>query len=98
MPVEQGNELKLNKALYGLKQSAREWNENFNSFLLSKGFRGSQIGSCIYTRWTDRGTVLIAVYVDYLLVAGDSIRLIEDVKNLLKHQYKMQDIGPMESY
>ena len=31
-PVEQGNVLKLNKALYDLKQSAREWNNNHNSF------------------------------------------------------------------
>jgi hypothetical protein len=95
-PVEQGNVLKLNKALYGLKQSAREWNENLNAFLLSKGFRRSQVDSCIYTRRTDRGTVLIAVYVDDLLIAGDNIRLIEDVKNLFKQQYKMQDMGPME--
>ena len=95
-PVEQSNVVKLNKALYGLKQSAREWNKNHNSFLTSKGFRRSQVDSCIYTHRPDWGTVLIAVYVDDLLIAGDNIRLIEDVKNLSNYQYKMQDMGPME--
>ena len=95
-PVADGNVLKLNKALYGLKQSAREWNENLNSFLLSKGFRRSQVDSCIYTRRTDRGTVLLAVYVDDLLIAGDNLRIIDEIKNLFKQQYKMQDLGPME--
>jgi hypothetical protein len=36
------------------------------------------------------------VYVDDLLIAGDNLRIIDDVKNLFKLQYKMQDLGPME--
>ena len=84
------------KALYGLKRSAREWNESLNTFLLPKGIRRYQADSCIYTSLTDRGTVLIAVFVGDLIIAGDNIRLIEDVKNLFKRQYKMQDMDPME--
>jgi hypothetical protein len=42
-PVQEGNVLRVNKALYGLKQSSREWNENLNTFLLSKGFSRSAV-------------------------------------------------------
>ena len=67
-----------------------------NTFLLSKGFRRSQVDSCIYRRHADRDTLPIAVYVDNLLIAGDNIRLIDDGKNLLKQQCKIQDMGSME--
>ena len=47
--IEKGSEdlvCKLNKSLYGLKQSAREWYQKFHKFMLSQGYRRSEIDHC----------------------------------------------------
>ena len=72
---------KLHKSLYGLKQSPREWNNNINGFLVASKYSRVQADSCIYVRTTDRGTDMIAVYVDDLIICGSSTPLINSVKN-----------------
>ena len=55
---------KLNKALYGLKQASRQWFLRFHSFILTLGFKQSQVDPCLYKRVTASGTTLLAIYVD----------------------------------
>jgi len=39
---------------------------------------------------------MLAVYVDDLIIAGDNLRLIDQVKDEFRQKYKMQDLGEME--
>ena len=96
MIVAPGNVLKLNRTLYGLKQAPREWYGNLHSFLLSQGFSSVSNDSCVYIRKTDRGTVVIAVYVDDLIIAGSSLSLVNSIKHSFHNRYKMSDMGPLE--
>ena len=51
--IEKGKEhlvCKLKKSLYGLKQAPREWYHKFHSFMLSQGYRRSDIDHCLYTK------------------------------------------------
>ena len=52
--------------------------------------------SCVYIRKSARGTVIIAVYVDDLIIAGSSERLVVSVKSAFKNRYKMKDMGMLE--
>ena len=48
--VEKGKEnlvCKLKKSLYGLKQAPREWYHKFHSFMLSQGYKRSDIDNCL---------------------------------------------------
>ena len=62
--VEKGREhlvCKLKKSLYGLKQAPREWYHKFHSFMLSQGYRRSDIDHCLYTRRAKDGSFLILI-------------------------------------
>jgi len=95
-PLTQGmNCFRLKKALYGLKQAPREWYNNMNGFLLSINFQRLSGESCLYFRRDDNdGTIcIISLYVDDLLIAGSSLAIINRVKNQLKDNYDMKDLG-----
>ena len=70
-------ECKLKKALYGLKQGSRQWYQKFDKFMQLKGYARSQEDHCLYTRKLNDGSLIILIlYVDDMLIAGKSIRLI----------------------
>ena len=96
MLIKEGHVLRLLKTLYGLKQSPREWNANLDKFMISQLFTRITADSCVYIRKSDKGTVIIAVYVDDLIIAGSSLRLVECVKSAFHHKYKMKDMGMLE--
>ena len=59
----------LDKALYGLKQSPRIWYETLTEFLKSLGFEAINADLSVFTRYG----MIIAIYVDDLLIAGRSV-------------------------
>ena len=85
---------KLNKSIYGLKQSPRCWNAVLDDQLRKIGFHQSTSDPCIYT--TEGETVIIAVYVDdIILVAGSEQRVIE-VKEAITNQFQVKDMGELK--
>lgn len=68
--------LELVKAIYGLKQASRVWNETFDEFVCSMGFRVSRFDPCLYILSEDGHCVFVLVYVNDLLVTGSSLELI----------------------
>ena len=69
---------KLKKSIYGLKQSPRCWNVELDDHLCDIGFTQSTSDPCIYT--SEGGSVLLAVYVDDVLLAAKSEQCMSDVK------------------
>lgn len=47
---------------------------------------------------SDVGILLITIYVDDLIIVGDSETQIEHVKGLLKKEIKMKDLGELLAY
>ena len=84
---------KLNKSLYGLKQAPLCWNKAINMVLLSAGFCRSTNEFGIYTKVTDKSIVVVALYVDDLLICSNNMVDIQSVKDLLSSHYKMKDLG-----
>lgn len=85
---------KLNKALYGLKQSPRVWYNTLATFLSELGFHPLDADSSVFCR---EGTI-IAIYVDDLLIAGESKSDIQDLKDKLSQRFQMSDLGPCHFY
>ena len=90
--------LKLNKSLYGLKQSGRNWNSLLHKFFVSNDFVQSSVDPCVYFDRSASGLVIILVWVDDLVLAASSHKLLSKIKNLLKSTFKMKDLGPISCF
>lgn len=87
---------RLLKSLYGLKQSPRCWSRELREFLSSEGFTQSQADPCLFYRRSETGNlIVIAVYVDDLIIAADLDEDVTATKEMLKHRFKMTDLGQL---
>jgi hypothetical protein len=86
---------KLNRSLYGLKQSPKCWNTVLDEYLKSIGFKQSAADNCVYIRWNGEEKMMIAVYVDDLVMMSDSELQMKEVKKALSSRFKMTDLGPL---
>ncbi len=84
---------KLRKALYGLKQAPRLWYAKIDAFLIGElRFVNSANVPCFYVPHSAQRTMLIALYVDDLLIAGNESRSIAWIKGELRKQFEMKDL------
>lgn len=62
------------------------------------GFMRCRYDACVYLK-TERDEVVLylLLYVDDMLVASKSMKLITEVKQLLKSEFEMKDLGPAKS-
>jgi hypothetical protein len=79
---------KLKKALYGLKQAPRVWYNTLATFLSSLGFQPLDADSSVFCH----NGVIIAIYVNDLLIAGAFKPDINKIKDSLKERFKMSDL------
>ncbi|CAN0109894.1 unnamed protein product, partial [Heterosigma akashiwo] len=86
---------KLNKALYDLKQSPRVWYMELHDHLVSLGFQRSGHESCLYTRRGEGSELMVAVYVDDLVISGSSQAIVSDFKQSLASKYDLTDQGEL---
>ena len=85
----------LNKALYGLKQSSREWYDTLKEFLLSIGYTRLQADHSVFVH---RNGVIIAVYVDDLLIVGPHASDIKGLKESISKRFKIKDLNEVTHY
>ncbi len=79
-----GKVCKLRKSLYGLKQSPRQWYAKLHEFLVNNlEFKSSPNEPCLYTRHKSSSIIVIALYVDDLLIAGSMKTEVSSVKHEL---------------
>ena len=95
--VSEGNEdlvCRLLKSLYGLKQAPRQWYAKMHSFLTSElGLTSSDADECLYIGIWDGAIIIIALYVDDLLIACSCTTVLAEVKSKLSHHFEMKDLG-----
>ena len=89
---------KLHKALYGLRQAPRAWNEKLNKVLGNLGFSKCSKEAALYRKQDKDHVLLIAVYVDDLLVCGSSLELIQEFKEGMSKNFEMSDLGRLTYY
>jgi hypothetical protein len=90
---------KLNKSLYGLKKEPRSWYEKIDSFFLQQGFMRSKSDPNLYTRFDEKGhLVLISLYVDDLIIIGNSEKLISGIKKQMSQVFEMNDLGELHYF
>ena len=96
-PENSGMVCKLLKSLYGLKQAPRQWYGKIDQYFRSLGFISSPNDPCLYTRKTPAGIMIIALYVDDLLIFGNLKSDIGSIKSELSKRFEMKDLGPAKT-
>ena len=71
---------KLHEAIYGLKQSPRAWYAKLSSVLEKIGFICSNVDSSLFVRIRINGKLVVLIYVDDLIITGDSATEIAALK------------------
>ena len=94
----EGKVYKLKKALYGLKQAPRAWNEKLNKTLGDLKFDKCTKEPSLYRLRKDEDLLLVAVYVDDLLITGSKVEMIEEFKRNMSTKFEMTDLGLLTYY
>ncbi len=85
---------KLSKAIYGLKQAPRQWYAKIHTYLTTvMEFTESANDPCLYVRHHPSTILFIALYVDDLLIIGNSKPEIDHLKDSLGNLFEMKDMG-----
>ncbi|KAM1584397.1 hypothetical protein EV2_038818 [Malus domestica] len=89
---------KLHKAIYDLKQSPRAWYAKLNSVLEKAGFVRSNDDSLLFVRTGTSGKLVVLIYVDDLIITGDSTVEIEALKLSLHQTFAIKDLGRLKYF
>ncbi|KAK6151061.1 hypothetical protein DH2020_015993 [Rehmannia glutinosa] len=92
-PGQERKACKLVKSLYELKQAPKQWHEKFDSTMKSNGFKINECDKCVYIKCSTNDYVIVCLYVDNMLIMGNSHDLIMNTKNMLKKNFDMKDMG-----
>jgi hypothetical protein len=88
----------LHKSLYGLKQAPRAWFTHLSTTLRQLGFVGSQTDPSLFI-YSSKGTLLyMLVYVDDIVLTGNSPPAIDAVIQHLSRSYPVQDMGRLSYF
>jgi len=89
---------RLTKSLYGLKQASCQWFARLSSFLISAGFSQSQSDHSLFTKVKSDTFTVLLVYVDDVILAGNSLNEIDKIKASLHEAFRIKDLGSLKYF
>ncbi|KAL0559238.1 hypothetical protein IC582_003835 [Cucumis melo] len=93
--IQKGQEqkiCKLQKSIYGLKQASRSWNIRFDTAIKSYGLEQNVDEPCVYKRIINSTVAFLVLYVDDILLIGNDVGHLADIKKWLAMQFQMKDL------
>ena len=84
---------KLKRSIYGLKQSSRQWYFRFHRAIVSNGFTMIEEDHCVYVKRSKKSFLILSLYVDDILLAGNDMDMIVATKEWLSSNFEMKDMG-----
>jgi hypothetical protein len=99
--VKKGSEdkvLRLRKALYGLKQAPRAWNKRIDKALINMKFNKCISEHGVYVKSGGGEIVIVCLFVDDLLVTGNSEAKVAEFKENMMSEFDMTDLGELSYF
>ena len=97
-----GTIARLKRNLYGSKSAPKLWYNCLYAFIIELGFKSVAGHPCLFIRMTvvDGATIIIVIgiFVDDLLVAGNSVSEITKVREQMNKRFILTDQGELEYY
>ena len=88
----------LQCALYGLKQAPRAQFAKFSSTISRLGYMASHYDFALFFRRIDKGTILLLLNADDMIITGDDVSGIQELKDFLGQQFEMKDLGHLSYF
>lgn len=89
---------KLQNSLYGLKQASRKWYEKLTALLLHQGYTQSASDYSLFTLKTDIHFTAILVYVDDIILVGNSMSEFDRIKHILNETFNIKELGTLKYF
>lgn len=89
---------KLHKSIYGLKQSPHAWHTKLSCALETLGFIRSSADSSLYVRLKNDDKLMVLIYVDDLIITGNNVVSVAQLKKNLKQQFPIKDLGSLKYF
>jgi hypothetical protein len=89
---------KLQKSLYGLKQASRKWYEKLTSLLVAEGYVQSASDYSLFTLTRSNTFTTLLVYVDDIILAGNSLDEFDRIKSVLDSAFKIKNLGQLKYF
>nr|XP_016493231.1 PREDICTED: uncharacterized mitochondrial protein AtMg00810-like [Nicotiana tabacum] len=89
---------KLQKSLYGLRQASRQWYANLSQAMSSRGYQHSLNDYSLFTKVSGDSIVVLAVYVDDIILTETDSAEILALKSFLHQQFRIQDLGSLSYF
>ena len=88
-----GNVCKFQKSIYRLKQASRSWNLHFDEVVKEFGVIKNEDEPCVYKKLNANAVVFLVLYVDDILLIGNDIPTLQNVKSWLGKCFSMKYLG-----
>ena len=96
--VESNKVCHIRCELYDLKQASRAWFAKSSSTISRLGYMASHYDFALFLRYNDKGTILLLPYVDDMIITGDNLNGIQELKDFLSQQFEMKDLGHLSYF
>jgi hypothetical protein len=93
-----GKVCKLKKSLYGLKQSPRGWFDRFRRAVCDMGYYQCNGDYTVFYRHRGSCITILAFYVDDIVITGDDVEEIKNLKERLGRAFEVKDLGPFRYF
>nr|GEX54228.1 hypothetical protein [Tanacetum cinerariifolium] len=84
---------KLKRSIYGLKKASRQWNKRFDDEIKKFSFTQNRDEPYAYLKASGSNITFLILYVDDILIMGNNILMLQDVKSYLGRCFAMKDLG-----
>ncbi|GJW73423.1 retrotransposon protein, putative, ty1-copia subclass [Tanacetum coccineum] len=81
------------RSIYGLKQASRSWNKRFDEEIKKFGFHQNLDEPCVYQKASGSNVIFLILYVDDIILMGNHIPSLQEVKDYLGKCFSMKDLG-----
>lgn len=89
---------KLNKSLYGLKHASRKWYEKLIYVLSHQQYVQASPDHSLFVKKTSHLFTILLVYVDDMILDGDSLTKFTLIKSILDASFKIKDLGQLKYF
>nr|GEV58317.1 hypothetical protein [Tanacetum cinerariifolium] len=83
---------KLKRSIYGLKKASRQWNKRFDDEIKKFRFTQNRDEPCVYKKASRSNVTFLILYIDDILIRGNHIPMLQDVKSYLGKCFAMKDL------